>query len=122
MSYHWLHLGINFGEIKRWFSPVQRLSWFHYAFAALMAYLMTWLVVFFWEFYQYRILSHPYTRFALEYGSFNFSLGTFLRMTVPAAINFMILLPFLRFPIRRCVACVCIFVAWIFVFWFFQAG
>jgi hypothetical protein len=121
MSYDWLHHDISFGEIKRLFSPVQRLSWFHYVIAALVAYLTTWLAGFFWDFVQHRILSHLYSRFHPEQDSYDFSLSMCLWLTIPAAINPLILLPFLRFPVRRRIAYACLFVVWIFIFWFFQA-
>jgi hypothetical protein len=122
MSCYWLHHDISLGEIKRWLSPVQRLSWFHYVIAALVAYLTTWLAAFSWDFFRHRILSHPFSRFHPEQDDYDFSLSTFLWMTIPAAINLLILLPFLRFPVRRRIAYVCLFAVWIFVLWYFQAA
>jgi hypothetical protein len=100
-------------------NAVQKLSWIDYAFAAFASYLMTWLAIFFWECWRHFILSHPFNRFHPADPIPAFS--DFLRMTLPAAINFLILLPFLRFPVRRRIAYVCLFAVWIFVLWFFQA-
>ncbi len=111
----------NLEDIKRELPPTQHLSWVHYLGAALVSYLTTWLAVYLWMFIHYFILSHPFDRFHPERDSLDFPLSVLLWMTIPAAVNFLILLPFLRFPVRRRTAYGCLLAAWTFIFWFFQA-
>src|ERR1035441_10070696 len=121
MSYYLLHHDISFGEVKRWLSPSRRLSWFHYFIAAFVSYLTVWLVGFVWMFYYYFVSAHPFNKFHPERDSFDISFSSMLWMTIPAAINFLILLPFLRFPVRRRIAYVFLCAGWLFILWFFQA-
>src|ERR1035437_10698681 len=100
-------------------SRVQRLSWFQYIFAALLSYLTLWLAAFLEDFLWHRILLHPVNRFILDQSHFPTSI--WLMLIFPAAINFLILLPFLRFPVLRWIAFVCLCIGWVFLFWFFQA-
>jgi hypothetical protein len=97
----------------------QRVSWLHYIFAAFLSYLAPWLAAFLDAFIWQRILSHPINRFDLEQS--HFSTSVWLIMIIPAVINFLILLPFLRFPIRRQIAYFCICIGWLILLWFSHA-
>jgi hypothetical protein len=99
-------------------SQIQRLSWYHYALAALASCLTTLMLGLFWEIFWHFILSHPYNRFQPERDSWHFPILAWLFFS---ALNFLILFPFLRFPVRRRIAYVCLCVGWILVFWLFQA-
>lgn len=104
---------------RRIFSEDQKISWFHYVFAAFVSYLTPWLLIFFSMFIDHFVLSHPfpYDRFHPERNNFDFSVAEFLWMAVPAVINFLILLPFLRFPARRKIAYVSLLGGWLLVSW-----
>lgn len=104
---------------RRIFSEVQKLSWFHYVFAALVSYFTSWLLIFFSMFIDHLVLSHPfpYDQFHPERNNSDFSATEFLWMAVPAVINFLILLPFLRFPVRRRIAYICLIAGWLLIAW-----
>ncbi len=119
MSYYWLHHDISSREVKRWLSSVQRLSWFHYAFAAFIAYLVFWLDASLVSFYSMLRVGIIINRYHQDN---SLGLVPLLLMTaVIGAVNFLILWPFLRFPIRRRIVYVCLCVGWMIIFWNLQA-
>ena len=93
-----LHHDISLEELRRWSSPTQHLFWFHHLFAVVIAYLTTWMVLLGWGCWEYFILQHGFSSYhPVDPVP---PLSAFLWMAVPALINFLILLPFLRFPVR----------------------
>jgi hypothetical protein len=82
-----------------------RLKWFHYIIAAGVSYVVPWLA----------ILIGPVGSVSRLRG-FNPAPAMWLLMSVPCAITFFILLPFLRFRARRWVALVCLLLAWAVAF------
>ena len=78
-----------------------KLKWFHYAIAALASYLTPWLAM---------LLGSGCQGFDFT------SRSLWLGMLVPGGITFLLLLPFLRFPILRRIALVCFCLGWMLLF------
>jgi len=116
MSVHWLSQEIN----RQSFSRIQRLSWFHYVFAVFAAYLLPWLDMFLLSMYWRLRTGVIYDRY--HQGEDDSVVPTLVVTTIVAVINFLILLPFLRFPVRRRIAYFCLCVGWLVVFWNLQAA
>ena len=102
-------------------TSIQRLSWFHYAFAALAAYLVLWvdglLVGVYQMLHQGIIINRLHQDQDNSVGVVPFALVT----VVIGAVNFLILWPFLRFRILRWIVYFCLCAGWIFILQFFQA-
>jgi hypothetical protein len=116
MRTDWLHHEISVGELRRWSSPAQHLSWFHYLFAVIIAYLTTWMILLGSGCWEYFVMQHGFSIYHPPADPVP-PLSAFLWMAVPAVINLLILLPFLRFPVRRRIAYICLLAGWGLLLW-----
>jgi hypothetical protein len=116
MRTDWLHHEISVEELRSWSSSAQHLSWFHYLFAGIVAYLTTWMIFLGLGCWDCFVLQHGFSIYRPA-GDLFPPLSAFCWMTVPAVVNFLILLPFLRFPVRRRIAYVCLLAAWALLLW-----
>jgi hypothetical protein len=110
MNCQFLHRQISFHEIWGWLSRRQVVAWHHYMSAAVVAYLLPWCAVFVETALTWRHQMH----LAMHFGFPRFvDPVVWLWMVVPAAITFVILLPFIRYPISRRIVSICIVFGWI---------
>jgi undecaprenyl pyrophosphate phosphatase UppP len=100
-------------------ASAHRISWMHYFCAAVASYLSPWLAAFVVDLFIHRFLGFPYSRFQPRDPIPPFS--SFLLALIPAAISFIILLPFLRSRSRRLFAYLFICAGWVLLFWFTRA-
>ena len=89
-----------------------KLRWFHYITAAFISYSMPWLAILLFPALSWRGVDDAVRNYRGDV--FN-HLSVWLWMIAPAAITFLILFPFLRFPMRRRIAFVCVCLAWVFL-------
>ena len=97
-----------------------RLAWHHYLLAALFAYALPRLAIIVEMFLTWHVQIHLVGHFGLP-PLFTDPLAWYW-MTLPGAITFLILLPFIRSSKRRWIASACVFLAWTLFFLSSQAN
>ena len=93
------------------------MKWFDYVIAALISYALVWLAVFLemawlWERVLAQIRRSHYSPAGLLIVSNPIA---WLWLILPAAVSFLTLLPFLRFPRPRWMAFIGLCVGWIYI-------
>jgi hypothetical protein len=87
-----------------------KLRWFHYVIAVIVAYSLPWLAIMLSPFLSERGVNDVVSNYRGDESNHPI---IWIGMLVPAAITFLILLPFLRFPMRRRLAFVGVCLGWI---------
>ncbi len=107
---HILNREIKPQEIKQWLLVKQPINWKHYCLAGLGAYLLTGIAFIIETFLSWnkvlRSISHWHSEMPMLGWHFYLIFG------IPAAISYVLLLPFLRFPNQRRIAMVAIVISW----------
>jgi hypothetical protein len=83
-----------------------KLKWFHYVFAVFISCAIPWFAV------CVHDSSASWRAALLSHGFSFYDIHVWLWMTVPAAINFLIFLPFLKSPRQRLVVLFCLWLGW----------
>ena len=97
-------------------ASIQRLTWKHYICAVLAAYLSPWLAAYLAYVLFHMLLGIPASGFIPD-DAFS-TLVAFFFAWIPASIEFIILLPFLRSRRWRLLVYTFICVGWLLLFWF----
>jgi len=96
-----------------------KLKWRHYFAAIITAYLLNWIAGGLNGVLFHILLKKPYSRF--QPPRLTLTLEDFLLSCIPAVINFLILWPFLRSPIKRRIVAVLIVIGWLILSIIFRA-